>query len=606
MSFANASLETEQLFLKTYTPKDFDSLAALLADPEVMRYSLKGPMSQEEVSIFVQKRMSEMKCIFAKEDGRFVGIVGLLHQVIDGIDELEISYRLKRAEWGKGFATEAAKAVRDWAFSHLDCERLVAIIEPANVRSASVAKRLSMTALRVTSFKGFPVEIYRVRKVRLEPYNPQWPLLFEEEKKRLEKILEGLPCHIFHIGSTAIVGAKAKPAIDMMLVVNQLSTFSAYDAALKKCSGYFCKGECGIRNHLFYSNEGAIHYHLHLYEEDHPDVQRHLRFVSYMNRHPKMADKYVALKEELANKYRGDRYNYTMKKSSLIKEIDYLAAKEADTWDELPSLGSKKNKWTKAAIIEALDANLHMKITYFEKYVRGSEIIAERDVTIVQSPVPRAAFNKVLAAKFSEENVASRIGQVKTLFESKHLPFYWYVGPFDLPGDLSQQLENQGFVLEETCVGMYREGNEIPDILENKDLLIKRVGSVEDFREFNAVHVASGGSPEAFDMLFHAVPPVLYGQGAPWEMYTGYFEGEPVDVAVLCFHAHAAGIYCLTTHPKMRRRGFAEAMMQHLLKRVQERGYFLTILHASSMGKKLYEKLGFQSCCIYAAYTCSS
>jgi RimJ/RimL family protein N-acetyltransferase len=93
--------------------------------------------------------------VVRKEDGAFMGRCGLLVwdsstwtittlPEAEGPIEIEVGYLLGRDYWGRGYATEAATAVRDWAFANLDLERLIALILPGNERSAAVARKLGM------------------------------------------------------------------------------------------------------------------------------------------------------------------------------------------------------------------------------------------------------------------------------------------------------------------------------------------------------------------------------------------------------------------------------------------------------------------------------
>lgn len=587
-------IETARCIIRPCKETDFESLAALLSDPEVMRYSLKGPIPREEVQPYMGRL--GFWGLFSKEDGHLLGIAGLKYQQIDGVEELEVGYRLACAEWGKGFATEAASAIRDFAFREVGVNHLISIISPDNTASVAVARRIGMRKVKSTNFHGFAVDIYQVHPVRLSDYHPEWPELFQKERESLLSQFERQSVEIMHIGSTAIVGAKAKPVIDILIRVNQ---FSMLDPFYKKLEalGYTLKGECGVRGRLFAQKKGKIWYHLHFFEEDNPEVARHLRFVAYLNDHHKMREAYVALKEKLALQFVGDRHSYTMKKSALIKEIDYMAAKAADMWLKLPPLGPKKRIWTEEEIIEALDANTYLQMTFFAKYIPAREILPQPDVTVIQAPkVFDDTFNVIFGARF-DGDFGKRIQNVVALYRERGLPFSWWVGPCDLPPSLSDELKSQGLVCTEENVAMYKEL--VEKVVCSSDLSWKRVLNEESLREFDAVHVGTGGNPDVYDTLFRPIPPVLYSEGAPFELYIGYHEGQAVVTGVVVFHAHVAGIYYIVTLPEHRRKGYATAMMQTLMNRAYEKGYAMAILHASPMGQSLYARLGFTPCASY-------
>jgi RimJ/RimL family protein N-acetyltransferase len=158
------SLETDRLLLRAPVPEDAESLAPMYADPEVMRYVGDGrTLSRAETERSV-KRMIErwdadgfgLFTAVRKEDGSVIGRVGLLVWNSDtwepttraeGADvptEVEVGYTLGRDYWGRGYATEAAGAVRDYALDELGAERLIALIIHGNTASENVARKLGL------------------------------------------------------------------------------------------------------------------------------------------------------------------------------------------------------------------------------------------------------------------------------------------------------------------------------------------------------------------------------------------------------------------------------------------------------------------------------
>jgi RimJ/RimL family protein N-acetyltransferase len=87
---------------------------------------------------------------------------GLLVQEVDGIKELEIGYSLHPAFLGKGYATEAAMKMRDFAFENNFADSLISIVHVDNLKSANVALRNGMTLEKTTNFKEIPVNIFRI------------------------------------------------------------------------------------------------------------------------------------------------------------------------------------------------------------------------------------------------------------------------------------------------------------------------------------------------------------------------------------------------------------------------------------------------------------
>ncbi len=145
-------LETERLLLRHQTADDLDSLYALYCDPDITRYIPDAPRSYAEARQELEwhqhghPRHPELGlwATVHKESGQFIGRCGLLSWTIDGVDEVEVAYTIAKAYWGQGLATEAAQAIRDYAFGPLGFSRLVCLIDPANAPSARVAKKMGM------------------------------------------------------------------------------------------------------------------------------------------------------------------------------------------------------------------------------------------------------------------------------------------------------------------------------------------------------------------------------------------------------------------------------------------------------------------------------
>ena len=147
-------LETERIYLRQLTQEDHAALCSLLQDAEVM-YAYEHAFSAEEVQEWLDRQLTRYQedgiglwAIISKETGEFLGQCGLTWQETDQGRELEVGYLLKKAYWHKGYATEAAKACKDYAFYVLGKNRVTAIIRDNNLPSQRVAKRLGMVPER--------------------------------------------------------------------------------------------------------------------------------------------------------------------------------------------------------------------------------------------------------------------------------------------------------------------------------------------------------------------------------------------------------------------------------------------------------------------------
>ena len=146
------TLTTQRLALRQWRPTDLEPFAAVNADPEVMRY-LPRVLSRGESEAFVESARGELArrgwglwALEAREEARFIGFVGLSVPAWEApfTPCTEILWRLARAEWGRGYATEAARECLRFAFETLRLPELVAFTVPANTRSRAVMERLGM------------------------------------------------------------------------------------------------------------------------------------------------------------------------------------------------------------------------------------------------------------------------------------------------------------------------------------------------------------------------------------------------------------------------------------------------------------------------------
>jgi ribosomal-protein-alanine N-acetyltransferase len=150
-------LETPRLLLRSLRADDISALVSLWTDEDVTRF-LNGPRNAERL------RETLTGCLHAKTEVQFdlwplveksshavIGDCGLLEKEIDGRQEIELIYILAVAVWNRGYATEIARALCDYASRELRIARLVALIEPQHLASARVAENVGMRFERETN-----------------------------------------------------------------------------------------------------------------------------------------------------------------------------------------------------------------------------------------------------------------------------------------------------------------------------------------------------------------------------------------------------------------------------------------------------------------------
>jgi [ribosomal protein S5]-alanine N-acetyltransferase len=165
-------LETRRLLLRQFTINDCATLNSMLSDPDVMQFST-GILNKEQTEQWLNERLLNYKAgnfdrwaAIEKSSQKLIGYCGLCQIVVDNEPEVEIGHRFAREFWGQVFATEAAIAVRDYGFNALNLSRLVAIIDPANLRSIRVAEKIGMHYEKDVMLEGYthPDHVYTISR----------------------------------------------------------------------------------------------------------------------------------------------------------------------------------------------------------------------------------------------------------------------------------------------------------------------------------------------------------------------------------------------------------------------------------------------------------
>jgi RimJ/RimL family protein N-acetyltransferase len=144
-------IETERLILRPLAVADLDEYLALHDDPEVTRFihGVERPEAEQRLrdnELEWDERGYGRFAVLVRPSGRFLGRSGLKYW--PQFDETEVGWTLRRAAWGRGLATEAARACVDWGFEAFGLPYLTAMVHPQNAASIRVAEHLGMSLLR--------------------------------------------------------------------------------------------------------------------------------------------------------------------------------------------------------------------------------------------------------------------------------------------------------------------------------------------------------------------------------------------------------------------------------------------------------------------------
>lgn len=162
-------IQTPRLLLRRMTADDIEQLLVIFSDPRVMASFNDRLFDRPMMERWIRRNLEHQDLygyglfsVILREEGILIGDCGLEHMEVDGTPEVELGYDFRSDYWGRGFATEAAAAVRDFAFSERGLTRLISLIRPSNVASCRVAEKIGMTSEREIMRGGHPYRIYSV------------------------------------------------------------------------------------------------------------------------------------------------------------------------------------------------------------------------------------------------------------------------------------------------------------------------------------------------------------------------------------------------------------------------------------------------------------
>ncbi len=161
-------IETKRLILRGFEEKDLDAYAEMCSDHDVMRYigtgiTLSRVESWRNMAMIMGHwylRGYGLWAVEERQTGEMIGRIGCWEP--EGWVAFEVGWMLRKASWGKGFATEAATAAMDYAFKNLHQSRVISLILPENLLSQRLALRLGEKLEGTTKILGNQVRIYGI------------------------------------------------------------------------------------------------------------------------------------------------------------------------------------------------------------------------------------------------------------------------------------------------------------------------------------------------------------------------------------------------------------------------------------------------------------
>ncbi len=215
------------------------------------------------------------------------------------------------------------------------------------------------------------------------------------------------------------------------------------------------------------------------------------------------------------------------------------------------------------------------------------------DVATWHSEVAFPLFNGIAAARFAPEQASTRAPEVLAPFLARARPFLWWTTPSTSSPKLEQSLESAG-LLRDDVPGMHLDLMPVAADTPVPGLEL-RVARPDESQAWAQLMCRAYGMPD--DLVSPVLAMISCFEAGGLVNVIGELDGEPVAVGSLWVSGTTGGLYNIATLESARGRGIGFALTARLLDLAREQGCRQAILHASEMGKPVYERLGFTTVC---------
>ena len=163
------------------------------------------------------------------------------------------------------------------------------------------------------------------RLIEVVDYDSSWPAKFSQERQKIVNLLGTHVIYIEHIGSTAVKGLAAKPVIDILIEINEVTLLDQFNSAFETL-GYKVKGENGIKGRRYFQKGGNLRSHqIHAFKTGDEHLLRHKAFRDYLIHHPAIAYQYGEVKKSAAQQCQHNSAKYMALKNDFILYHEPLA-----------------------------------------------------------------------------------------------------------------------------------------------------------------------------------------------------------------------------------------------------------------------------------------
>jgi len=254
--------------------------------------------------------------------------------------------------------------------------------------------------------------------------------------------------------------------------------------------------------------------------------------------------------------------------------------------------------------MHCIEGNLHGQIAWVHRRQASMVIWDEPALLLVDSGLPSDTFNKVARARLTLESCSEEIGRVAGYFKAVGRPFAWWVGPSSRPLDIEERLQEMGFCATELTTGMRLQLHELREAPLPTGLQVLRVSSLRHLEHLSCMLAENWDPPDsAVAPFYQAAAALILQPQSAMRYFVAYLDGEPAAVSGLYLEGGVGGIYSVATRRQFRRRGIGARLTWAAADEARRAGAVLAVLQAAPEGKEIYQRLGFQDCCVFAEYT---
>ncbi len=248
------------------------------------------------------------------------------------------------------------------------------------------------------------------------------------------------------------------------------------------------------------------------------------------------------------------------------------------------------------ALLEALDENMAVHAGWIQRRVPGMTVRDDLGFVLVDSGLATDTFNLVCRTRLDPADAEARSAEGIEWFRSRGRPFSWWVSPADTPAGLGSTLARLGLEVAESETVMSADiARVLPEPLPDK-LDVRRAETSAQLREFAAINAANWSPPDEDVLHFYeTAAPELLGGESPLRFFVAYLQGVAVAAAEVTIAAGIAGIYNVSTLEYWRGRGYAGALLRHMLVGARLEGALHAGLQAAPGAVAVYQRLGFES-----------